>query len=88
MQLVNIGFGNLINAEKIVSIISNDSAPAKRIIQESRNLGLLVDATQGRKTKSVLIMDSNHVVLSYLNPVSIGERMSKDELVFTEDKDE
>ena len=88
MQLVNIGFGNLINADKIVSIISNDSAPAKRIIQESRHLGLLVDATQGRKTKSLLIMDSNHVILSYLNPISLGERMTDDELAYPEDSDE
>lgn len=88
MQLVNIGFGNLINPEKLVSVVSNDSAPAKRIIQESRASGLLIDATQGRKTKSLLVMDSRHVVLSYLNPESIGERVAKGGLIFAEDRNE
>ena len=66
MKLLNIGFGNLVNADRIVSIVSPDAAPVKRMIQEAREKGLLIDATQGRKTASVITADSGHVVLSYL----------------------
>ena len=76
MKLVNIGFGNLINASKLVSVVSNDSAPAKRVIQEGRAAGRVIDATQGRKTKSVLFMDSGHIVLSYLERDAVFERIS------------
>ena len=88
MKLVNIGFGNMINASKLVSVISNDSAPTKRIIQESRSGGNLIDATQGRKTRSVLIMDSGHIILSYLNPEKIAERLLKEDSVFIEVDDD
>lgn len=67
MNLVNIGFGNLINADRVISIISPDSAPAKRIVQKSKEIGTLIDATQGRKTKSVIVTDSDNVVLSYMD---------------------
>ncbi len=64
MKLVNIGFGNMINASRIVAIVSPDSAPVKRLIQECRDRGTLINATQGRRTRAVLIMDSDQVVLS------------------------
>lgn len=83
MNLVNIGFGNLINADRVVSIISPDSAPAKRIVQKSKEAGTLIDATQGRKTNSVIITDSDNVVLSYMDLKSIalkfGTEVSDDE---------
>ncbi len=74
MKLVNIGFGNLINAERVVSIVSPESAPVKRIVQTGKENGTLIDATHGRKTKSVIITDSDNVVLSYLEPDAIQKR--------------
>ena len=67
MNLVNIGFGNLVNAERIIAIVSPESAPVKRIVQEAKANGVLIDATHGRKTMSVIITDSDNVVLSYLD---------------------
>ena len=64
MKLINIGFGNLVNASRLIAIVSPDSAPIKRIIQDSKERGLLIDATQGRRTRAVLITDSDHVILS------------------------
>ena len=74
MELINIGFGNLISAQRLISIVSPDSAPVKRLIQESRDSGMLIDATYGRKTAAVLIMDSDHVILSALPPEKFGVR--------------
>lgn len=74
MNLVNIGFGNLVNADRVVSIISPDSAPAKRIVQKGKENGTLIDATQGRKTNSVIITDSDNVVLSYMDLKQIASR--------------
>ena len=74
MKLVSVGFGNLISAEKIVSIVSPDSAPIKRMIQEVREKGLLIDASFGRSTKAVIVMDSGNVVLSALPPETIAAR--------------
>ena len=76
MKLINIGFGNLISAERVLSIVSPDSAPIKRMIQDVRERGLLIDASFGRSTRSVLIMDSGHVVLSALTPDSLSARFS------------
>ncbi|MBQ9459083.1 MAG: DUF370 domain-containing protein [Oscillospiraceae bacterium] len=64
MQLINIGFGNMVSAERMLAVVSPDSAPIKRLIQETRERGMLIDATYGRKTAAVFIMDSDHVVLS------------------------
>ena len=75
MKLVGIGFGNLVAAERIVSILSPESAPIKRMIQDVREKGLLIDASFGRSTRSVLIMDSGHVILSALPPETIGARL-------------
>ena len=75
MELINIGFGNLISAQRLISIVSPDSAPVKRLVQESRDRGMLIDATYGRKTASVLIMDSDHVVLSALAAERLAPRL-------------
>lgn len=74
MNLVNIGFGNLINADRVISIVSPESAPVKRIVQKGKEHGTLIDATQGRKTKSVIITDSDNVVLSYMDLKQISQR--------------
>lgn len=74
MKLINIGFGNLVNAERIVAVVSPESAPVKRIMQTARDCGKLIDVTQGRKTLSVIFTDSEHVILSYLKADRIAER--------------
>ena len=75
MQLVNIGFGSLISAERLIAVVSPDSAPVKRLVQEARDCGMLIDATFGRKTASVFIMDSDHVVLSALSTEKMAPRL-------------
>ena len=79
MKLIQIGFGNLINEDRLVAIVSPDSAPMKRMIQETRERGMLVDATYGRKTASIFIMDSDHVILSALPPERFGTGGEKEE---------
>ena len=74
-KLMNIGFGNVVNTDKIVSIISSDSAPAKRMVQRGKEEEILIDATQGRKTKSVLVMENSQVVLSALLPETVAGRV-------------
>lgn len=74
MKLINIGFGNLVAANRLLSVISPDSAPVKRLVQEARDRGMLIDASFGRKTKSVLVMDTDHVILSALEPKTIRGR--------------
>ena len=74
MKLINIGFGNMVSAERLVAVVSPDSAPIKRMAQEARERGVLIDATYGRRTKSVLIMDNDHLVLSALTPEVIASR--------------
>lgn len=76
MQLVNIGFGNMISAERMVAIVSPESAPIKRIVQDSKERGVLIDATCGRKTRTVIIMESDHVVLSALQPETVANRFN------------
>ena len=82
MQFINIGFGNLVSVQRLIAVVSPDSAPVKRLVQESRDRGMLIDATYGRKTASVLIMDSDHVVLSALAAERLAPRlgMSVEEL--------
>ena len=75
MQFINIGFGNLVSAQRLIAVVSPDSAPVKRLVQESRARGMLIDATYGRKTASVLIMDSDHVVLSALAAERLAPRL-------------
>ena len=75
MRLINIGFGNTVSAEKIVAIVSPDSAPIKRMVQEAKDNGTAIDATFGRKTRAVLIMDSDHIVLSAVQAETIAGRL-------------
>ena len=79
MKLINIGFGSMVAAERIVAVVGPDSAPIKRMIQESRERGMLIDATYGRKTASIFIMDSDHVVLSALLYVYLFPREEREE---------
>ena len=78
MQLVNIGFGNIIAANKIVAIVSPESAPIKRMIQEAKDAKTAIDATCGRRTRAVLIMDSGHIILSAVQPETVAGRVDKD----------
>lgn len=78
MQLINIGFGNIVSADRIVAIVSPDSAPIKRLVQESKDNKIAVDATYGRRTRAVLIMDSGHVILSAVQPETVASRVDKD----------
>lgn len=76
MKLINIGFGSLIAAQRILALMDPDSAPIKRVVQEARERGMLIDASYGRKTKTVILMDTDHVILSALTPDVLGERWS------------
>ena len=78
MKLVNIGFGNTVAADKIVAIVSPDSAPIKRMVQEAKDNGTAIDATFGRKTRAVLIMDSDHIVLSAVQAETVADRIEKE----------
>ena len=75
ISLINIGFGNRVPAGRLIALVSNDSAPIKRSINEARESKMLIDATQGRKTRSVLVMDSGHIVLSAIQPDTIANRV-------------
>ncbi len=81
MRLINIGFGNIISANRLVAIVSPDSAPIKRIIQEARDKGMLIDATYGRRTRAVIITDSDHIILSAIQPETVANRLSKDNVL-------
>lgn len=80
MQLINIGYGNMVSSDRIVAVVAPDSAPIKRIITEARERSMLIDATYGRRTRSVIITDSDHIVLSAVVPETIGGRFSQEEL--------
>ena len=75
IKLVNIGFGNIVAANRIISIISPESAPIKRIIQEARDKGMLVDATYGRRTRAVVVVDSGHIILTAVQPETVANRL-------------
>ena len=81
MKLINIGFGSLVAADRMLSVLAPDSAPIKRVIQEARDRGMLIDASYGRKTKAVILMDTDHVILSAFPPETISARwMDKQEI--------
>ena len=80
MKLISIGFGNMINANRLITIVSPESAPIKRIIQEAKEKGLLIDATYGRRTRAVVIMDNDHVILSAVQPETIAGRLNNEEV--------
>ena len=79
MKLINIGFGNMVSGDRLVAIVSPDSAPIKRIIQDAREKGMLIDATQGRRTRAVIVTDSDHIILTYLQSETVAARISGDE---------
>ena len=78
MKLINIGFGNAVNADRILAVAGPESAPIKRIVQEAKEQKMLIDATQGRKTRAVIITDSKHVILTYLQAETIKSRNNND----------
>ncbi|PWM99339.1 MULTISPECIES: extracellular matrix/biofilm regulator RemA [Clostridiaceae] len=78
MKLINIGFGNMVSANKLVAIVSPDSAPIKRIIGDAKEKGSLIDATYGRRTRAVVVMESDHVILSALQPETVANRLNDD----------
>lgn len=80
IKMINVGFGNIVSANRIITAVSPDSAPLKRTIQESRDRGYLIDATYGRRTRAVIVMDSGHIVLTALQPETIAKRLSSDEI--------
>lgn len=77
MKLINIGFGNMVSANRLIAIVSPESAPIKRIIQDAKERGSLIDATYGRRTRAVLIMDSDHVILSAVQPETVANRLNE-----------
>lgn len=79
MKLINIGFGNMVSARKLVAIVSPESAPIKRIIQDARDRGSLIDATYGRRTRAVIITDSDHVILSAVQPETVANRLDNED---------
>jgi regulator of extracellular matrix RemA (YlzA/DUF370 family) len=87
MKLINVGFGNIVSADRIVAIVSPESAPIKRMIMEAREDGALIDATYGRRTRSVIITDSDHIILSALQTETVASRFGNDEeSLFEEDE--
>ena len=78
MRLLNIGFGNMVAAGRIIAVVASDSAPVKRLVQEARDAGRLVDGTAGRRTRAVLMMDDGHVILSAVQPETIAGRLQQD----------
>ncbi len=88
MKLINIGFGNMVSSSRLIAIVSPESAPIKRIVQEAKERGYLIDATYGRRTRAVIIMDSEHVVLSALQPETVSNRMSDKDGKDTDEEEE
>ena len=87
MKLINIGFGSMIAANRLLAVVAPDSAPIKRVVQEARDRGMLIDASYGRKTKAVLLMDTDHVILSALTPEQIYARwQDKADVTFEEEE--
>lgn len=79
MRLINIGFGNMVNADRIVAVVSPESAPIKRIIHDAEEKGILVNATYGRRTRAVIVTDSEHIILSSMQPETVAGRLRGDE---------
>ena len=87
MRLINIGFGNMVSASRLVAIVSPESAPIKRIVQDAKERGSLIYATYGRRTRAVIIMDSDHVVLSAVQPETVANRLNDRDEDLTEDEE-
>ena len=88
MKLVNIGFGNMVSAGRMIAIVSPESAPIKRIIQDAKERGTLIDATHGRRTRAVIITDSDHIILTYLQSETVANRMTEDESAVDDEEEE
>ena len=88
MKLINIGFGNMVSAGRLIAVVSPESAPIKRMVQEARDRGVLIDATYGRRTRAVLVMDSDHIVLSALQPETVAGRLGGREAPAAEEEEE
>ncbi|MBR3621241.1 MAG: DUF370 domain-containing protein [Clostridia bacterium] len=87
MKLINIGYGNMVNADRVVAVVSPESAPVKRMIQEAKAAGTIIDATHGRKTMSVIITDSDHIILTYFPGEKVADRIHDTETGNEEDED-
>ena len=92
IKFINIGFGNIVSANRIIAIVSPESAPIKRIVTEARNRGMLIDATYGRRTRAVIVTDSDHVILSAVQPDTVANRLevkdnSREQLIEIEEDD-
>lgn len=87
MKLINIGFGNMVSASRLVAIVSPDSAPIKRIVAEAKEKGTLIDATHGRRTRAVIITDSDLIILTYLQSETVAARMQEDNETLEEEND-
>lgn len=88
MKLINIGFGNMVSADRVVALVSPDSAPMKRLIQDTRDTGMLIDVTCGRRTRSVIITDSEHIILSAIQPETVSNRIAGNDVDEEEDDNE
>ena len=88
MKLINIGFGNIVAANRVIAIVSPESAPIKRMVQEARDKGVLIDATFGRRTRAVVVTDSEHIILSALQPETVANRLGGSTLAAEEEDDE
>ena len=88
MKLINIGFGNMVSASRLIAIVSPESAPIKRMVQEARDRGTLIDATYGRRTRAVMIMDSDHIVLSALQTETVAGRLAGKEAAEAAEEEE
>ena len=88
MKLINIGFGSMISAARVLAVMAPDSAPIKRVVQEARERGMLVDASYGRKTKSVILMDTDHVILSAITPEAVSTRWTDKQNTHYEEEEE
>lgn len=87
MKLVNIGFGNMVSANRMIAIVSPESAPIKRIIQDAKERGTLIDATHGRRTRAVIITDSDHIILTYLQSETLANRIAEEQDITEEDEE-
>lgn len=87
MRLINIGFGNMVSSSRLIAIVSPESAPIKRIIQEARDRGMLIDATYGRRTRAVIMMDTDHVILSAILPETVAGRLNDKNPELTEEEE-
>ena len=89
MKLINIGFGNMVSSGRLIAVVSPESAPIKRVIQEAKDRGMLIDATYGRRTRAVIIMDTDHVILSAIQPETVAGRLNdRDETDLEDPEDE